>query len=233
MNYKTQQKRKYNKKSVLSAAVISLIALFTISGCDISSESRSPEAAEPVKLDIQVVKSQTGEDAFSFSLEEFIKSFNSFYAAEKGEEYLPEVDKWNMYATGPTIHNSNETMCFAYSQEPAVRAIPQIIIYADSYATEVYQISISYDDHSYSPETYDLYKELTAYTLKTMFPDKKEKEIKEYTDSILAALDESFTTDKTSKDTMPQLIYNEGGIGIYPYYVVGELMEVRLIPAAQ
>lgn len=233
MNHQIQTQKKYNKRTALIASIICLISLLTISGCGTSQESKSPKASDPVALDIQVVKSQTGEDAFNFSLEDFIKSFNSFYAAEKEEEYLPEVDKWNMYATGPTVHNSNETMCFAYSQEPAVRAIPQIIIYADSYATEIYQISISYDDHSYTPETYALYKELTAYTLKTLFPDKKDKEIKKYTDNILTALDESFTVDKASKDTIPQLTYNEDGIGIYPYYVVGELMEVRMVPAAQ
>ena len=228
---KNADKGKRSRAVSCAFAAVCIAILTVMAGCGgEAGETSSGGTAQPVKLNPEVTVSDKGEETFGISPEDFIKSFNSFYKMDNAEAYLSDIDSWTMYATGPTLHNSNETMCYAYSEEPAVRSIPKLVLYADSFASGIYQISICYDDHSYSPETYELYRELVFYTLRTMFPDKTDKDIKERTETMLKAVDDSFTTDKESANIMPELTYSENGIGLYPYYVVGELMEVRIIP---
>ena len=216
-----------NRNILRIATVICMIVCTAVSimllGCsNASDQAPSPAGREPVKLQVEAVNTAQGEIAFSISLEDLIKSFNSFYAAENGDGYLSEADQWMMQAS-----------CYAYSEEPDSRVFPQIMVYADSAVSEICQISLCYDDHSYSPATYDIYKDLIFYTFRTMFPGKPAEEVKTVSEKMLTAVEDSFTTDKETADRIPGMAYREDGIGIYPYYVVGELMEIRIVPVLE
>lgn len=208
--------------AVICMSVIIILSII-VSGCSSAGdEASSSKGCETVKLHVETVSTDQGENAFSISLEDFIRSFNSFYKAEKGDKYLGEAGQWMMYAS-----------CYVYSEDPDSRVFPQIMIYADSPVSEIYQISLCYDDHSYQPATYDIYKELIFYALRTIFPDKSEEEIKALSEKMLTAVEDSFTTDKEAANHTPEMTYREDGIGIYPYYVVGELMELRIVPVSE
>lgn len=230
--------KKRNKPVILTFMCMLMLIVFC--GChnntadDITDGEKTAgsdiEQSNPVKLDIDIIQTETGENALSISIEDFIKSFNSFYAKDNGTGYLGDVDEWQMFAAGPTFYNPNETTCFIYSEDMSVRSIPQMKVYADSIASGIYQISLSYDDHSYSIETYDMYEEMCFYTIRTIFPNETDKEIKEICELMLNAVDESFTLDKQDAEKMPELIsYQKDGIGMYPYYVVGEMMEICIV----
>lgn len=216
-------------------AILCVALLMMLGGCASKSaedmNEHKDETLEPVKFDVQIVKTDTGEDAFSISMEDFIESYNSFYAKDNGEGYLGDVDEWQMFASGPTFHNANETTCYTYSEDLSVRAIPQMKIYADSPNSGIYQISLAYDDHSYSIETYDMYEEMCFYAMRTLFPDESDKEIKNRCELMMKAVDESFTLDKQEAEEMPELTYQYNGVGMYPYYLVGKMMEIRIVPA--
>lgn len=219
----TGRNRNVSHMITVICMTVCMIVSITVSGCSSVSDKALPsERCEPVKLHVETISTDKGEKAFSISLEDFIKSFNSFYEADNGNRYLGEADQWMMYAS-----------CYIYSEEPASRVFPQIMIYADSRVSEIYQISLCYDDHSYRPETYDIYKELTFYALWTIFPDKSAEEINALSEKMLTAVEDSFTTDKEAANHTLEMTYREGGIGIYPYYVVGELMEIRIVPASE
>lgn len=193
------------------------------------------------RIDIAIVETQQGERAFSMTPKDFIKSYNNFYRAEQGEaensdQYLAPVQDWQSYTAAPTVHMTHETNCYLYSEDETVRSLPVLMIYADGGSSPVQQISVSYDEHSYSPQTYALYEEMCFYTLQVMLPERDREKVTTLRDTVLAAAEESFTTDQSASGSLPAFLYyvensnGEGGVGVYPYFVVGQSEEVRIIP---
>ena len=240
-NIDNRRSRRQNLITVLSVFLCVVMA-GVFSGCgtidkEVEDNGSKKAAAEVLKLDVSSVKNDSGEQVFNISLEDFIASFNGAYAKgndveEKAEStgYLGAVDKWQMYTDSPAIGNHKETTLYVYSQEPEVRSVPQIKIYADSSKNGIYQISLAYDDHSYSPQTYEMYRELCVYTLTVMCGGKTEEEIVALTEDALAAVDESFTLEK-AEAAVNDPIYADAVMEIYPYYVAGDTMEIRIVPA--
>lgn len=229
------KKSKHPKLIIVMGALVCIVIIGLLAGCgdaDIEDKGDITEAdpAEVIKLDIESVKNDLGDQVFNISMEEFISSFNSLYAKDNSSGYLGDIDKWQMYTAAPTLGSTKEMMLYIFSQEPEARSVPQIKIYADSPRSSIYQISIAYDDHSYSPETYDMYRELLHYTLKTMMPDKSDKYLAGLAEALLIAVDESFTTE-SSTASHNEAAYGNEIMEIYPYYVAGDTMEVRLVPA--
>ena len=211
-----------------------VIMAVTLCGCNNSQElskdhtEESKTNNEIIQLDIDVIKTETGDEAFSISLTDFIESFNSYYNKDNTEIFLRDLKEWQMYDVVPDTNNDIVTTCYAFSEDMDIRALPQLRIYADNTKSGIRQISMCYDIHSFSPETYERYEELCYYVMRTMVPDAADDEVWSYTSKLLEALDESFTTDKTYQAEGPEYIW--GKVGAYPYYVVGETMELRLIP---
>ena len=212
-----------------------VIMAVTLCGCNNSQElskdhtEESKANNEIIQLDIDVIKTETGDEAFSISLTDFIESFNSYYSKNNSEIFLKGLEEWQIYDAVVDVNNDIVTTCYAFSEDMDIRALPQLRIYADNTKSGIRQISMCYDIHSFSPETYERYEELCYYVMRTMVPDAADDEVWSYTSKLLDALDESFTTDKTYQAEGPE--YTWGKVGAYPYYVVGETTELRLIPA--
>lgn len=210
--------------------------IFILSGCS-NSQKLSKENTEDLKnsneiiqLDVETIESQAGDYTFNISLTDFIESFNSHYNKDNDEILLTGLEDWEMYDVVLESNDDNVTTCYVFSEDVDIRALPQLKVNADNTMSGIRQISMCYDMHSYSPETYECYEELCYYALRTMVVDATDDEVKEYTSELLDALDESFTTDKTYYDNDPK--YTWGPVGAYPYYVVGKTMELRLIPVS-
>lgn len=225
-------------RSAVTVVLSCLMTIFLFAGCsDVQRaedvEDLKPNNSDVIELNIKIIETDSGIEAFDICTEDFINSFNSYYAKDKGSDYLEEIYKWKMFATAPMLNNTKETMMYVFSQEPEARSMPQIKIYADSPKSSIYQVSMCYDDHSYSPETYAIYEELCYYTLKTVFPDKSKKEINELNKRLLLELDRSYTPDQTAVNKIPDIKYSENGIGVYPYNVAGDTIELRFAPLDQ
>ena len=222
---------KYRRFALLFFYVIMAV---TLCGCNNSQELSKDHTAESkanneiIQLDIDVIKTETGDEAFSISLTDFIESFNSYYSKNNSEIFLKGLEEWQIYDAVVDVNNDIVTTCYAFSEDMDIRALPQLRIYADNTKSGIRQISMCYDIHSFSPETYERYEDLCYYVIRTMVPDVPDSEVETYTSELQDALDESFTTDKAYQAEEPE--YTWGKVGAYPYYVVGETMELRLIP---
>ena len=223
---------KYRRLALFFFCVIMSVALC---GCRDSRELSKNHTEESktnnaiIQLDIDVIKTETGEEAFSISLTDFIESFNSYYNKDNTEIFLKGLEEWQIYDAVADANNDIITTCYAFSEDMDIRALPQLRIYADNTKSGIRQISMCYDMHSFSPETYERYEGLCYYVMRTMVTDATDSEVETYTSKLLDALDESFTTDKAYQAEEPE--YTWGKVGAYPYYVVGETTEMRLIPA--
>ncbi len=213
-----------------------MIMIFILSGCS-NSQKVSKENTEDLKnsneiiqLDVETIEAQAGDITFNISLTDFIESFNSHYNKDKNEILLTGLEEWEMYDVVLDPNDDNVTTCYTFSEDMDMRSLPQLRVSADNTKSGIRQISMCYDIHSFSPETYERYEELCYYALRTMVADATDDEVKAYTFELLDALDESFTTDKTHYNSGPK--YTWGPVGAYPYYVVGETMELRLVPVS-
>lgn len=241
-NSKAHIKHINNKKirqlkliSVLAVLLCVVIAgLLAGSGsADKETEGDASEASseEVIELNIESAKNDSGNQAFNISLEDFIASFNSHYAKDTNAEYLGSIDQWQIIPESPTVYASKDTSCYIFSQEPDIRSVPQLKVYADSTKTGIYQISLAYDDHSYSPETYDMYRELCMYTFMVMCPEMTKDELSTLIDDILSSVDESFTYEKPTDGAAAGSIYKDKNVEVFSYNVAGDTMEVRIAPA--
>lgn len=222
---------KYRQFALLFFCVIMVAVLC---GCSSSQELSKDHTEEDkrnnevIQLDIDVIKIGTDDETFSISLIDFIESFNSYYNKDNTETFLKGLEEWQMYDVVLDTNNGIVTTCYMFSEDMDIRALPQLRIYADNTKSGIRQISMCYDIHSFSPETYERYEDLCYYVIRTMAPDVPDSEVETYTSELQDALDESFTTDKAYQAEEPE--YTWGKVGAYPYYVVGETMELRLIP---
>lgn len=205
--------------------------MFVMTGCTDFKQDKDAfdNNDRTIKLDVEVIDADNGENAFNISLIDFIESFNSCYKKDNDEILLKGLEEWQLYDVVLDKDNGNVTTCYSFSEDVDIRALPQLKVCSDNTKSDIKQISVCYDIHSFSPETYEQYEEMCYYVLRTMITELSDDEVKEYTYKMLEALDESFTTDKTSHDAEQK--YTLGPVSVYPYYVVGETMELRVVPA--
>ena len=217
--------------------MMSLLMLFACSdkgSMEKPQESGVQEAhGKIVTLDVGAMENEAGQIVFNVSIDDFMESFNSIYRSNgNGEDFLPPLHEWPFYNT-MAIHADNEVLCHHYSEDESIRAIPKISVFTPVTDDAVQQVIVSYDDHSYSIPTYEMYEELCFYTMKTMLPDMTDDEITALCSRVNTMADENITDVPYSSKAAPCALYHKGGIGIYPYYCIGEELRFCIIPVTE
>ncbi len=227
-----------NRKGI-SFIVCMILSLMILTGCgadgstepgDVSSQSEAlKEEKEAISLDVTTIENGDNQLVFDISMDDFIKSYNSRYHRDHGEDYLPPAQEWPFYNT-MAIHSANEVLCYHFSEDEDIRAIPKISVFIPETDDHIQQIIISYDDHSYSIPTYEMYEAMCNYTLKTMLPELEDDEARELCSQINILADENISNMPYSSDAVPVALYHKQGIGVYPYYCIGEELRFCIIP---
>ena len=91
---------------------------------------------------------------------------------------------------------------------------------------------LSFDDHSYTESMYHLYERTCFYTIKVLFPSFDDTEIVElYTKLNELAYQDIFPNEHGySSDSIPVALFYKDGIGLYPYFAIGESVHLCVIP---
>lgn len=227
-----------NRKGIVFIACM-ILSFMILTGCG-AGGSTEPEGGnsqgidpeednEIMALDVLTIENEEDQLVFDISMNDFIKSYNSRYRRDAREDYLPPAHEWPFYNT-MAIHSDNETLCYRFSEDEKIRSIPEISIFTPATDDHIQQIMVSYDDHSYSIPTYEMYEELCNYTLKTMFPDLEDNEAAELCSQINTLADENISNVSYSSDAVPVALYHKQGAGVYPYYCIGEELRFCIIP---
>lgn len=197
-----------------------------------NQESRVQKENEVVVLDVETFENENHQLLFNISIKDFIKSYNSFYSRQHDKDYLPPVYEWPFYNT-MAIHSDNETLCYHFSEDESIRAIPKISVFVPVNDDAIQQIMISYDDHSYSIPTYEMYEAMCIYTLKTMMPDLEDDEATKLCNQVNTLADENISNVSYSSNIVPCALYYKEGVGVYPYYCIGEELRFCIIPVTE
>lgn len=187
------------------------------------------------KLDISVKNHRTDELVFSFTINDFIDSYNSLYLKDKKKEYLDKISKWRCLVYEQAIHSNYETYYYYFTENNNNQTLPILAIYVPSDNDYVQEIVLNFDYHSYMDKNYRLYEEMCYYTLKALFNDLSDEKIIELYKTINKLAEDNIYSSEEwyGNGAIPCALYYRNGVGIYPYFAIGEHMKMCVIPVTE
>lgn len=240
----------------LRIAALLLCLVTVLSGCaDAQSETHPPElestavqqtetgdtaeTESPVpsvkELDIEIREHRDNELVFSITMDDFIGSYNSIYAQDKDSSYLTPSPEWRKAVLETGIHSEHETTLYTFSENEKVWSLPTISVYTPSDSNAVQEITVNFDEHSRTEELFDFYEQMCYYAVKVFFPDMEDGKIVELCTTLNElAYDNVFPNEEGySRESVPCALYYRDGIGLYPYFAIGEWVHLCIIPVNQ
>lgn len=191
------------------------------------------QKAEVKALNIEVMDNREDELVFSCSIDDFIDSYNGFYWKENKVRYLLPSSQWRSYPLDTAIHSNHETIYYYFTQDEQIWSLPTLSVSVPTNGDFIQEITLNFDDHSYTEAMYDLYEEMCFYAIKVLFPDLTDDRIIELYTTLNHLAYDSVTSVKYTSESVPCALYHKDGIGVYPYFAVGECMHICVIPVTQ
>lgn len=183
-------------------------------------------------LDINVMENRKNELVFDISIDEFIGSYNSYWIPDHGCTYLSPSSEWKWYLYDTAIHSDYETFYVCFTEDDRIYPQSTVSVYVPSNKKYVQELTINFDEHSYSESGYEQYKQMCFYTLKVFFPDLTDETILNLcTETITLGNQHVFTSEEWySSDSVPYVLFHKDGIGVYPYFAIGDWERFCIIP---
>ena len=221
-------------KALLCLVVIACLMAGLLHLAGTPSKGTTPEkttevqAPELVPLDLSAAEDSQGRPVFSFSLEEFILSYNGLW----GETLLPTSDQW---AKSANLSQAEETVgdCYSASPDPEVWFLPTVSVFTRTGDTALSKVSVELDEHSDSPEKHELFQEMSLCALALFFPDLEE----DAREALYLELDqqayENLYTGLYHDQVVPHVLYFQGAVGVFPFFALGEYERFTFLPVTE
>lgn len=189
----------------------------------------------PQKPEIEVLENREGELVFSISMEDFIAGFNERYPMDAQRSFLSPPDTWQKSTYDCSVHAPYETVLYSFSEDETVWSLPRITVYVPSNADYIQQITVNYDEHSHTETGYALYRQMCCCALEVFFPELSEDAVQELCAEVLR-LGSQNTFDAEAwygPGAVPCALFYRGGVGVYPYFAVGDWNRLCIIPLTE
>lgn len=186
-------------------------------------------------LDIQVMENRKNELVFTISTSDYVESYNSYYKVDYCRSLLPPVSQWQCFTYDSAIHSEYETKCYSFTEDEQVYSLPTITVYVPTNDDYIQQITVNFDEHSFTQSGFEQYKEMCYYTMKVFFPDLPDARIMDLCAEIVALGNQNvFSSDEWfSKNAVPFALFYREGIGVYPYFAIGDWEHFCIIPVTE
>ena len=186
-------------------------------------------------LDIQVMENRKNELVFTLSTSDYVESYNSYYKVDYCRSLLPPVSQWQCFTYDSAIHSEYETKCYSFTEDEHVYSLPTITVYVPTNDDYIQQITVNFDEHSFTQSGFEQYKEMCYYTMKVFFPDLSDARIMDLCAEIVALGNQNvFSSDEWfSKNAVPFALFYREGIGVYPYFAIGDWEHFCIIPVTE
>lgn len=220
--------------------VLFALVLLLCAGCGTSEETESGAAVSKQEtqiepLEIEVMENRESELVFSISIDDYIKSFNNYYELDHYDSYLAPKSQWRSRTDETGIHSAHETVLYNFTEDEEKWSLPTVTVYAPSNADYIQAITLDFDDHSYTDAMFELYEELCFCTLKVFFPDLADEKLSELITTLDNLAHENVVPNEQgySSESVPCAIYYKDGVGLYPYFAIGERVHLCIIPVTE
>ena len=202
---------------------------------DETEQTEAQPEVEILELDISVIENRENELVFDISVDDFIESYNSLYFRDESREYLLPKSEWRKFTYDDAIHSDHETSLLEFTVDERIWSQPTITVYVPTNGDYIQEITVNFDEHGYSESFYAEFEELCFYTLKVFFPDMPDNEIIALYEEAnhLGNMNVFLNEDGYKKGCVPCVLYHKDGIGIYPYFAIGEWVHLCIIPVTQ
>lgn len=188
----------------------------------------APEACTP---DIAVMEYRENELVFTLSLDGYIACFNEYY----GRGYLTPACEWRHHVQDAAIHSGHETNVYYFTADEKVYSLPTITVYTPANGDYIQEITVNFDDHSYTESDYAQYRQMCFCTLKVFFPELSDASLMELcTEAITLGNRNLFASDEWyGSGSVPCALFYKDGIGVYPYFAIGDWARLCVIPVTE
>lgn len=188
------------------------------------------EKSELTKIDVKTVHGN--EALFTISAEDFIRSFNYLFACDFGSHYFPPLEEWAGRSYNSGIHSRYPTMQFWFSEDENIFTLPTVTVYTPMEERCIQEITINFDEHSYTETGFQRYKQLCSYTLRVFFPTLSEEVVSQLCDQVISVGNQNvFDSDAWyGSGAVPCALFYKDGVGIYPYFAIGDWQRFCVIP---
>lgn len=223
---------------LLAAALLGL-CLGTLSWDGAENRERLAEVYfdEPSLETIQpLVQLVHRDDAvFSVTLEEYIRCFNSLFERQFQSPYFPSSRDWSISHRDKGIHTEYPVMEFRFSEDPQVFSLPTVTVYTPMEERFVQEVTINFDEHSYTEEGYQRYSLLCANTLQVFLPELSQEAARDLCEEILSLGNAHiFSSQEWYADgAIPYALFYKGGVGAYSYDAIGDWRHFSVIPVTE
>lgn len=227
-------------KRMVWAALCCLVVFFVA-----AASSRQPTAQDAAEagipapqlplLDSSLRQVHGNDPAFCAALDDFIRCFNSVFEQRNGTGYFSDSNQWLVSSLSEGIHSPYPARQFRFSEDGAVLSLPTFTVYTPLEERCIQEITINFDEHSYTQVGYQRYRELCICLLLTFFPELSSANAEKICDSILRIGNETGYGSDTwfGHDAVPPAIFHENSIGLYPYEAIGDWRRFCVIPVTQ
>lgn len=225
----------------LTGAVILAIFLLLWLRCQRNSQELAENvffvAEEPMfeLMSVDVKKSHGEEVVFTASMDAFILRFNRLFEQDFGCSYFPPPLQWDSSDYGTGIHSKYPTMQFRFSEDERIYSLPTVTVYTPMEEHSIQEITINFDEHSYTEAGYERFKQLCQYTLQVFLPNLSREAVSRLCDQVLALGNEHvFESDAWyGSGAIPCALFYKDGVGIYPYFAIGDWQRLCVIPVTE
>lgn len=219
-----------NKKQLLLVTILIVFIGYVVF---LYKDYTSETFIKKEEISTLMIKAQDNKNdylKFSISIDDFICCYNKYYQNDKGVHYLQPYSEWNSFVQNFGKHKGD--IYYEFKTDKKVWTLPTITIYTSEGEEFVKELTINFDDHSYSDKMYEKYEEICFYTLKVFFPNlTKDKITQLYKEINKLAYDNIFPNEKGfHSDNLPSDLYYQNEIGVYPYFAYGESVRLCIIP---
>lgn len=193
------------------------------------------ESAPEKVLSPETQTHRENELVFSVSMADFIESFNGYYWADHAVRLLPPQENWSSVLNHTSIHCDWDTMYYVYSRDERIHSLPTLSVYVPSDADLIQEITVDFDYKGYDRDWYEEYEAMGFYALRVFFPDLPEQTLKTLVRTLSDyAFDHMLPNEKGYyHGAVPELMYHRNGVGVYPYFAVGEFVHLCIIPVTE
>lgn len=169
---------------------------------------------------------------FSVTLEEFIRCFNSLFESQFQSDFFPSSRDWSISHRNKGIHTDYPVMEFRFSEDPLVFSLPAVTVYTPMEERFIQELTVNFDEHSYTEEGYQRYRLLCADTLNVFFPELSREAARNLCDQILLLGNEHIFSSQEwyTSGAMPYALFYKGGVGVYSYDAIGDWRRFCIIP---
>lgn len=199
------------------------------------TETNSPEAERFMMPEIDVIENRAEELVFSVSINDYINAYNSLYREDNAGDYLTPPEQWKCTVYDEAIHSPHETLYYYFTEDERAFSLPTISVYVPPNGDYIQEITVNFDDHSYAPEMYELYETMCFYTLKAFLPELDDEQITElYKEANQLGYENVFPNEQGyNSSSVPCVLYHKDGIGVYPYFAIGQWQHLCIIPVTE